>query len=323
MVTRKDQLRVRREIKSTNKRGHGPALDAGATDREEDKAEVSTKRKRGKGKLRKMKRSAENIDPAAAEDDREKEDEEDPTEPAVEAKPKARAKAKPSGKAPKAKAKAKAKAAAKSKAKAKAKAKGAAKAKAKSSAKRAVPEVDEEDPSLPAPKAKAKRGSAKAKAKAREVSAQELSCVSLKDALWYLEVTTPEQLAEKLVDHVNLFPELPLAASSKCKLKAELMDLKFCQLTVYWTRATVGVFAKQDKREIANFSPPSAFKDVPWSKKQALALKTGELLGLFVDFIIADDYIKSSDLAESPEVAMMTLVLRGQMQAALAMLADS
>ncbi|CAE7268923.1 unnamed protein product [Symbiodinium sp. CCMP2592] len=179
------------------------------------------------------------------------------------------------------------------------------------------PKEDAVDGGSPAPKAKAKaKGKANARASQMQ-SASELSSITLPEALWYFEVSTADELLEKMVAYARLFPSLPVCQSTKCKLQADLLDTEHCQLTVYWTRATVGVLLKNAKREIANFSPSSAYKDVPWSMKQALALKTGEILAVYVDFLIKDEYITADDVTESAEVSMMSHFLKEQMQSAL------
>ena len=54
--------------------------------------------------------------------------------------------------------------------------------------------------------------------------------------------------------------------------------------------------------------------------KQAVALKVGEILAVYVDFLIKDEYISEADVVESAEVSMMSYFLKDQMQSALASL---
>ena len=306
MLTRRDQLLLRKKVKGKKKRG--PKAKAG-------KKGKGIKRSKSKP-LSPSKRRRAVLREKAGDQDHGDEDDECEGESNIDAKPKAKAKAK-------AKASAKKAATSKAKAKAQAKCKAAAVPKGKAKAKSA-------------PKAKAKGKPAENESEiplakgTKKISPQKEiilkpAALCMFEALdWYFGVKDPSGLKGIVVEFAKKWGSGSNDNKFKHDLKGDLDEIWYSGYNMYWNRPAAGLLHKESGKELGYFSiPPTRSSNCSWAQKMAVVAKAASMFGKYTDSLIYDGYVDSAKPDTSKDLVIMRNVFKSVVQDAVKKLSES
>ncbi|CAE7039892.1 unnamed protein product [Symbiodinium sp. KB8] len=267
VLTKRDQFR----LKSGKKDGPRPGR------RGKKRGAVAAKAKAGKCAGVSPSKRRRRLLKGASRDEA-KESEGDAVEPAPEPKPKAKAKGKAKAK-PSPKAKPVASPKAKAKAKAKARASGA------DSKKGAAKDSKPESKAKPAAEKTTKRGR-------RAPPDEEGQVIGLDEGLWwFLYVDSRQEVTKIIKDFAASFASGSLGPVYKKDLKAQVEEGERFGLTMYWTRAAVGLLHKSSGVEVGQIAAGGKVV-ATWGAKMAAVAKAGSLLAGYIDSLVKDGYVE-------------------------------
>ena len=289
MLTRRDQLLLRKKVKGHKKRGP----------KRGSKSSKGEGIKRGKSlPLSPSKRRREILRDVSADKCRD-EDREPESVHEVEAKEN-----EIEGK-PKAKAKAKAKAAATPKAKAKAKAKCKAAAKAKSSPKAKAKAKAKDENEIP------RARGAKKLSPQKEILLKPPALCMFEALDWYFGVKDPAGLKDVVVTFAKKWGSGTNDNKFKHELKADLDEVWYSGYNMYWNRPAAGVLHKETGKELAYFSIPATRSlNCSWGQKMAVVAKAASMFASYADSLIYDGYVDSTKPDTSKDLVIMRNIFK-------------